>query len=394
MHRLAAALFAASCLVGCASAPPTRTSRMTELGVGQTTAEIRVYLREYLRGFNTEIAAAADDVLVIEKDLAVQEAALRLKANAVTAMQAAVFQRDPLAAITDAWALTAAMRNFFEDGKGKALFAGSQSRVVAVLQTLEGRIDEFAQTVVGKERVEAVRPEIYRFVRENPIRDLSLGIRSAGLQASVLAAAGWSTDVRRSVTQIEETARDLSDRLTIYAEQLPQIVRWQSEIVLIETRREVLAKPFADLDGLDRNFAAIVKDVDAVTELVTGTPALIAEERTHLQDALDRERAAILASVDGQRVATLAAVTAEREAILAAVEELRKASFRDLGTETQRSLDRMDKLSAATVQDLGRLSSEAIDRLFWRALELLLAGVTAFGLLALAWRHTTPRTRA
>ena len=108
--------------------------------------------------------------------------------------------------------------------------------------------------IVGKERVDAVRPEIQRFVRDNPIRDLSFGRRSAGLHASAVTAAAWGTDVVSSVAQIDETARDLSDRLTIYAEQLPQIARWQGEILLLQSQREVLTKPFANLDGIDRQY--------------------------------------------------------------------------------------------------------------------------------------------
>jgi hypothetical protein len=301
-------------------------------------------------------------------------------------MQAAVFQHDPIASLADAWALTAAMDLFFEDGKGKDLFGSSQFRVVESLHRLEAQVDELAQAVVGKERADAVRPEIHRFVGANPIRDLSLGLRSAGLQASVLSAGGWSTDARHSIVGIDETARDLSDRLGIYAELLPQIAGWQGEILLIQTRREVLAQPFADLNGVDRNLGAIDEGIGAVAGFVTGTPALIASERALALEALQRERATLVSSVDRQRVATLAAVTLEREALIAAVEEWRKATFKDLGAETQRSLDRIDRLSAATVQDFTRASKDAIDYLFWRALELLLVGVAAFGVLAFTLR--------
>ena len=377
-------------LGGCASAP-TRTAKMTEIGVLQTTSETRVQLRDYIRVFNGEILAAADGILVTEKDLAVQEAALRLKANGVTAMQAAVFQQDPIAALADAWALTVAMARFLEDGKGKDLFGGSQSLVVEALHRLEVQVDAFAQTVVGKERADAVRPEIHRFVRDNPIRDLSLGLRSAGLQAAVLTAAGWSTDARRSIGEINETVRDMSDRLGIYAELLPQIAGWQGEILLLQAKREVLAQPFSSLGGVDSNLRAIGESVDRVAGFVTVAPELIANERTHLQDTLDRERAAILLAVDAQRVATLETLTAEREAILAAVEALRKASFADVGIEAQRSLDHIDKLSATRVQDLSRASRDVIDHVFWRALELLLMGLAGAAVLVVALR---PRPRS
>ncbi len=212
-----------------------------------------------------------------------------------------------------------------------------------------------------------------------------------GCRASSVTAAEWNADGLRSVAQIDETARDLSDRMTIYAEQLPQIVRWQGEILLIESQHKFVAKPFANLDGVDRNLISIEEDVDAAAGFLTSTPELLAAERALLLDAVRSERATILASIDEQRVATLAAVTAEREAILAAVEELRRTSFEDLGTETEESLGRIEKLSTATVEDLRRASREAVDHLFWRAVQLLLIGSVAFAVLALVLRRTRPR---
>jgi len=388
MQRLTAILCVATFVGGCASAP-TRTARMTQLGVQQTAAESKVHLYEYLRWFGAEIVAAADDVRVTEKDPVVQESALRLKANAVSSMQVAVFQRDPLAALADAWALTAAMARFFADGNGKDLFGGSQSRVLEALHGLEVEVEELAQGIVGKERVDAVRPEIQRFVRENPIRDLSFGRRSAGLRASAVTAAAWGTSVTSAVAQIDETARELSDRLTIYAEQLPQIARWQGEILLLQSEREFLTKPVTNIDDIDKRLGTIDDNFATVTGFVTSTPAIIAAERTLMLEALARERTTLLSEVDRQRVATLVSLTAEREAILAAIADLRGATFTDLGTQTERSLDRMDKLSTATVQDVGRVSRDTIDHLFWRALELLLVGCAAFVVLTLTLRRTT-----
>jgi hypothetical protein len=359
------------------------------LDTQQTSAETKVHLYEYLRWFSAQIAAAADDVRVTEKDPVVQEAALRLKANAVSSIQVAVFQRDPLAALADAWALTAAMARFFEDGDGKDLFGGSQSRVVETLHGLEREVEALSQEVVGKERADAVRPEIQRFVRENPIRDLSFGRRSAGLRASAVTAAAWGTSIGSSVAQLDETARDLSDRLTIYAEQLPQIARWQGEILLLQSERDLLTKPVNNIEDIDRRLGTIDENFGTVTGFVTGTPALIAAERTLMLETLARERTTLLTEVDRERVATLASLTAEREAILAAMADLRGATFTDIGTQAERSLDRMDKLSTATVQDVGRVSKDTIDHLFWRALELLLVGCAAFAILTLTLRRTT-----
>ena len=181
----------------------------------------------------------------------------------------------------------------------------------------------------------------------------------------------------------------MSDRLTIYAEQLPQIARWQGEILLLQSERDVLTKPVNNIEDIDRRLGTIDENFGTVTGFVTGTPAMIAAERTLMLEALARERTTLLTEVDRERVATLASLTAEREAILAAIADMRGATFTDLGIQTERGLDRMDKLSTATVQDVGRVSKDTIDHLFWRALELLLVGCAAFAILTLTLRRTT-----
>ncbi|HEY7697422.1 MAG TPA: hypothetical protein VIE88_03360, partial [Vicinamibacteria bacterium] len=220
-RSLAATLTVAVGISGCAKAPPPRTPAMSELGVHQTTAEVRVLLHSYLRWFTTQVVATADAIVSNESDLEIKESAIRLKVAAIPSMQAAVFQRDPLAALVDTWALTAALARFLESGEGGALFGASQPTALETVRQLEVEIRTIAENVVGQQKAEEVRPVLERWVQEHPIHDLSLGMRAAGTGAASTAAAAWGTSGLQAVGQIDETARELSDRLTVYAEQMP-----------------------------------------------------------------------------------------------------------------------------------------------------------------------------
>jgi hypothetical protein len=345
---------------------------MSELGVRQTTAEVRVLLHGYLRWFTAQIVAAADAVQTNEDDLEIRESAIRLKLGAIPSMQAAVFQREPLAALTDAWALTMALDSFVSAGNGKELFGASQPTVVETMGKLEAEIRTIVQNVVGRQKTEEVQPVLERWVLENPIRDLSLGMRAAGLRASATASAALGTGGLQAVASIDETARDLSDRLTLYAEQLPHEARWQGELLLVEAQHELLSRPFENVDAVTRDIALIETDIDRLTGFALATPELVASERSLLLAALENERRAVLDSVDRQRIDTLAVLQGEREAILAALEEFRRASFDSIESETDRSLGRIDAFRTDTLDRIGGATQAAIDRLFWRALQLVL----------------------
>jgi hypothetical protein len=126
-------------------------------------------------------------------------------------------------------------------------------------------------------------------VRENPIRDLSFGRRSAGLRASAVTAAAWGTSIGSSVAQLDETARDLSDRLTIYAEQLPRSPGGRGDPAPSIRARDP-DEAVNDIEDIDRRLGTIDENFGTVTGFVTGTPALIAAERTVMLEALAHER--------------------------------------------------------------------------------------------------------
>ena len=84
-----------------------------------------------------------------ETDPSIREAAVRWKINSIPAMQAAVFQLDPLAALADAWGLCAQMERFFATGAGKDLFGDSQRIAVQDSLTLSEEAAALARSVVG-----------------------------------------------------------------------------------------------------------------------------------------------------------------------------------------------------------------------------------------------------
>jgi len=94
------------------------------------------------------VQTAADEISAAETDPSIREAAVRWKINSIPAMQAAVFQLDPLAALADAWGLCAQMERF-ATGAGKDLFGDSQRIAVQDSLTLSEDVAALARSVVG-----------------------------------------------------------------------------------------------------------------------------------------------------------------------------------------------------------------------------------------------------
>jgi hypothetical protein len=354
---------------------------MEEFGVTETTPVLRLRLQNYLRWFMGELEAMTDRIVSGEEDLAIQEAALRFRVHAVPQMQAALLQRDPLAALAAAWALTAALRQYVGEGNGKDLFGASQPVAVETFQNLEREIVALVDRTVSPEKRQAVAPEFAQWIRDNPIEDSTLGFRPKGVTAAELTAAAWGSGGLRSIANLDETARDLSDQINLYVQLAPNEARRQGELLVVESR--LASHAFSDLDSVERRIASVDANIDRIAAFVLATPGLIASERTVLLGTLEKERGIVLASVDRQRVETLKALQSERETIFAGLEELRRATFQDVSSETERSLGRIDAMRTETLAELDRASRAAVDHLFWRALQLLLVALIGAGALSL-----------
>jgi hypothetical protein len=343
-------------------------------GVQVSAAELRVRVYDYQNYFSAVVQSAADAIIDQERDLGIQEAAIRWKVNAIPAMEKAVFQTDPLAAFGDAWVLTLAMARYFDEGEGKGLFGSSQTLATDAARRLASEMDASARALLGTNAA-AARQEFEEWIRVNPIIDLSFGRRSAMTKDSAVTAAGLRASGLQAVGQIEATARDLSERLTVYFERLPKQIRWNAELVVIEVMRELGYQLFEDIGSIEESAKGIRSFVDQ-------TPALLSSEREAVLRAVRQDLNSTLQSVDRQRVETLDRLLAEREIILETLQIEVEKSLSAVRQERIEALAKLEELSQRTLETSAQTADRLIDRMFWRALVLILIG---FALFFIAW---------
>lgn len=377
---------ALSLIQGCSTAPPPQTPGMQALGVGMTTAELRLAVYRFESYFAAVVQASAEDIAAAEGDLAIRKAALQWRINAIPAMQAAVFQHDPLAALGDAWGLCAQMERFFATGAGKDLFGNSQRIAVTDSKTLHKEISGLARTVVGPEGVENVRPKLEAWLEENTIYDLSFGRRTVGVDASSITAAQWGSGSGglRSVGQIEDLVRDLSDRLTIYAEQIPEMARWQAELMAMDLDENLLEPRWTDIAAMEGALGSMDAEVKGLRRFVETTPDLVASERAVILGVMEREIETALADIDRQRVASIAALSHVRESMFTDVERLRSVVSSDLQQARVDAMKDLELLVDSQTKDLLDQADRLIDKLFLRTLILLAVSLVGLALV-LRW---------
>ncbi len=360
-------------LPACATMNPPRSELAERVGRSDLdVSALRIRVRDLARRFSGLLEATADDLAAQSASPETQRELLEFKANAVPAMQGALFQPDPVAALLDAWALLAQLQDALPrhaEGTTPGLLAEAQR----ALGDMESQVEALWREVSGREDVSNARSQVHAWAAEHPLTGpLVTRESTAPLLASVVEASGGGL-LKQAAGLLEDT-RDITARVDLYASSLPRQARWQAELVAADAMNApALRSAMAEL-------ARTVDILDRVGGVAASTPALVARERTAVLEALSQERRSLQDFVSSERQAVMAGVGRERVAVLEALHAERVAA-----------LQQVDGLAMGWVDHAFDRAGRLVDRVFLWLLALLglglVGGLVLVVLLARVWRR-------
>jgi len=379
----------AAFLGGCSTSGPRQTRLMKSTKMTISSAQLRVQVRSLAGRFSGLMEQAGNQAMALSDDSAKKRRALLWLTNGIPAMQQALFQPDPLAALIDAQFLIAQMRIYFDAPTEHELPPEYLKIANRALDEMESDIRMIVDNAGPDTDYEAGRTLIYEAARDNPT-DSGFTARqgSAAMLAEFTARAGGSA--LKSIGSITETVEDLVARIDLNAEYVPKFARWQAQLLILDDIKgdedfESVLSAVQQLQHLEL-VAAFLEDLDP---LIAGLPDLVADEREAVLDAVHAYLRETLVFVELQRTTLMHEdVRTEREAILAAVREERMAVLAAISEERRIVLEAVSQERAAVFADLDALMDEAftreVNKLFIRGLILIsivLAGFAAITFL-------------
>jgi hypothetical protein len=114
----------------------------------------------------------------------------------------------------------------------------------------------------------------------------------------------------KAMGSMEETLRDLSDRVTILSAQTPTEVRWQAEF-LVESLFE---------DRVQTRIDSIVGSMDEMTGFLDTFEGTLSAQTQALLAGIEQERITVFNAIEEERVAIVDALDEERTSILGALD--------------------------------------------------------------------------
>lgn len=368
-------------IVACMSSGPRQTRLMKSTNMTISAAALRVQVRSLADRFSGLMEDVGEEVLLAEHDPNKRRNALMWLTNGIPAMQQALFQPDPLAALLDAWFLIAQMRDYFDHAVERGMPEHIQERAHGVLDDMESDVVLVMRNSGPDVDIERGREMIYEKARIHTI-DSSFASRrgSAVFLAEFTAQAGGSA--LRSIGSITETVEDLVARIDLNAEFIPKLARWQAMLFALDGGYDSLPASVQYLEHLE----FVASEVERLSPLLDALPGLVGSEREAVLSALDAYLSRTLSFVDHQRSTLMGNdVRAEREAFLAAIREERIAILAAIADERAIVLDALRHERMATFDDLDTLLDEAVTRevnkMFARGLILIVLFLSGFAVI-------------
>jgi MYXO-CTERM domain-containing protein len=342
---LAVGVLAAS-LLGCNTTPnkPSLMANMAKENV--TVYELRARDYEYASQFAQLVAACVVDITATTDDPSIRDHAFQWRMWAMPQARAAAFDQDPFAGLIELWVLSAQQHQYFDEGGGAATLGGRENCALNTTKHLVEEAELIASNVMSGNEFERIQKAVADWVDAHPIEGKLFVRPSARADLASLVPAAQHGGLK-AMGSMEETLRDMGDRMTILTVQTPMEVRWQAEY-LVQALFE------------ERVHDRIDSMVDSMGEM---TGFLDTFEGT-----LSAQTAALLAGIEKERITVFDAVEGERDAIVATI-----------GEERDAILSELDSQLATTAAKLDTVGRGLIDHFFLRLIEVLVVmGVAGF----------------
>ena len=215
-----------------------------------------------------------------------------------------------------------------------------------------------------------LRTRLDAFADQYPIQGPQFGRTSIAVVSADLLGTNVGSAVA-AVGDINQTIGEIANRLAFHNEYLLKQASWAALQLLEEVAYDT---------SVTAALASATEALQNASALAEGLPTLVESERATVVDALRRELAVLMQSVDVQRVATLEVLSAELEALFDAVAQ-----------ERVLVMDAVRAERIATIEDVVPLIQDAIDHAVWRAVQLLAAvgffAVLLAGVVVLGFRR-------
>jgi hypothetical protein len=326
--------------------------------------------------YSAEIEVAADKVISESPSPVAQRRALVWKAEAIPVMQTSLLNTDPVAAVLDTWAFNFQMSAYLERPASKQELGEFYQVIDETLRNMNAEMEQIVRLGAPTANIADLRQKVAGWAEAHPIQVSLIGRQS--LDPDVIRKVGQSDlGTLASIKTLAEGLGDFTARLDSYNIYFPKQVRWQTELLLTDLKRD------SQISAALSSFAVLSDSAVKASNTLDNMPALLDQTREAVRADVENQRLSAQAFLREERVKTLYVLQQERIASIAAMQGERLATTAEFREELRLVLKELRGQEADVMSEFKTLGANAIDGVdtrgrslinyfFLRALELML----------------------
>jgi hypothetical protein len=233
-------------------------------------AELRDKLAAFYVDFINSVELATSTAALKTDDLALRERLIQGRLRVARSCRQAVFQRNPMAAFVDTWSLCIQLEYHLDSPIGKEIFGVTGEPLEDATRRLREDIEDLGKLFLKPKELADVKQKLEAYAQAHPLTQQSDVTMPSSDQASGIPEFGWLINLPlspfRAFEGVDQTAAAVREVAYVgagfsrTADDLPHQFAWQSELLLLQSRREMEGL-LNDLDQQQTNIQATVQQV-------------------------------------------------------------------------------------------------------------------------------------
>ena len=294
-------------LYGCSSQKgPTFLSGRKTPKTGQISQEeLKKALDNFEEYTASVIKQGADELDRLLPGVRIQKTNLLQRARLREGFNTMIQQKDPIIALIETWGLCVRYRRYLEEGEGSKMFGEHQDIPVAGAGRIEERIEQIGRELLKEDIFIETRRQVHNFANQNPITgtfsniiifatETKPGQPSAFDNVMSIPMSPFTAlkGVDRTATAISN-ARGSLDNISAVVEHLPESVRWQLLLLMLEMEDiEAVKTILASMTKLSDSSAKLADSAEKLPEKLREQISILVEDidskQTNIQTSLDK----------------------------------------------------------------------------------------------------------
>jgi len=279
-----------------------------QIAVSRSAQISKEELRELLNNFEefatATVAQARSQLDELQPDFKTRKMSLIHRTRFRQALNTMLERDDPIEAFIETWALSIRITDHFKDGEGKNIFGEHQHIAVTSSEKLQTEIERIGKIFLKNKTYVETQSKINKFAQTNPITGnfsntiLFVTKIKPGEQRLFDDVVSMPLAPFKAMTGVDRTAsaiyglRDSADRIADVAEELPESVRWQLLLLLMEMEETKVVKTF--LESMSEFSQSSARIADSTEKL----PEQMREQLSILVEEIDAKQASLQMTLD------------------------------------------------------------------------------------------------